>query len=55
MKFAFFLFNRNTDFLDIDDCANPTCGNGGWCVDGVNSYSCNCSAGYTGERCLTGR
>ena len=55
MKFAFFLFNRNANFLDIDDCANHTCRNGGLCVDGVNSYSCNCSAGYTGERCLTGR
>ena len=54
MKFAFFLFNRNSNFLDIDDCANHTCANGGLCVDGVNSYSSNCSAGYTGERCLTG-
>ena len=24
-------------------------------MDGVNGYSCNCSAGYNGERCLTGR
>ena len=54
MKFAFFLFNKNTYFLDIDDCTNHTCANGGLCVDGVNTYSCNCSAGYTGEHCLTG-
>ena len=47
--------DRNTNFLDIDDCVNHTCANGGLCVDGVNSYSCNCSVGYTGERCLTGR
>ena len=40
------------NFLDIDDCVNHTCANGGLCVDGVNSYSCNCSAGYTGERCF---
>ena len=26
------------------------CANGAFsCVDGVNSYSCNCSVGYTGE------
>ena len=41
-------------FLDIDDCVNHTCANGGLCVDSVNSYSSNCSAGYTGESCLTG-
>ena len=49
------LINRNTNFIDIDDCLNHTCANGGLCVDGINTYSCNCSAGYTGERCLTGR
>ena len=41
-------------FTDIDDCVNNTCVNGGSCVDGVNSYSCNCSAGYSGDRCQTG-
>ena len=54
-EFAFSLFNTNTNFPDIDDCVHHTCANGGLCVDGVNNYSCNCSAGYTGERCLTGR
>ena len=46
---------QNTNFPDIDDCVNHTCANGGLCVDGANSYTCNCSTGYTGERCLTGR
>ena len=41
-------------FTDIDDCVNHTCANGGLCVDGVNSYSCNCTAGYTGDQCQTG-
>ena len=49
------VIDRNTNFLDIDDCVNHTCVNGGLSVDGINTYSCNCSAGYTGERCLTSR
>ena len=56
MKFAYFVVERMpANFLDIDDCANHTCANGGLCVDGINTYTCSCSAGYTGERCLTGR
>ena len=48
---------ENANFLDIDDCVNHmyTCANGGLCVDSVNSYTCNCSAGYTEKHCLTGR
>ena len=40
---------------DIDECGNHTCKNGGLCVDGVNKYSCNCLAGFTGDRCETGK
>lgn len=40
---------------DIDDCVNHTCANGGSCVDGINSYSCNCHLGYTGDHCKTGK
>ena len=40
---------------DIDECVNHTCKNGGWCVDGVNNYSCSCLPGFTGDRCETGR
>ena len=29
---------------------NP-CLNGGTCVDGVNSYTCSCPIGYSGDRC----
>ena len=39
---------------DINDCVNQSCGTGS-CVDGVNSYSCNCSLGFTGDHCETGR
>ena len=41
-------------FADVDDCVNHTCANGGSCIDGINSYSCNCSVGFTGNRCETG-
>ncbi|XP_066274796.1 uncharacterized protein [Branchiostoma lanceolatum] len=36
---------------DIDDCASVTCQNGGTCVDGVDSYGCDCVAGYDGDHC----
>ena len=42
---------ENANFLDIDNYVNHTCANSEMCVDGVSSYSCNCSAGYTGVRC----
>ena len=41
-------------FSDIDNCVNHTCINGGSCVDGINSYSCSCVKGYTGDRCEKG-
>ena len=50
----FFQLIENANFPHIDDCVNHTCANGRLCVDGVYSYSRNCSAGYIGERCLIG-
>ena len=40
---------------DIDECVTHRCAYGGSCVDGVNNYSCSCTAGFTGDRCGTGR
>ena len=37
--------------LDVDDCADDPCQNGGNCTDGVNDYNCTCAAGYTGRNC----
>ena len=42
-------------FLDIDDCVRVTCSFHGTCVDGVNSHTCSCEEGYTGDNCETGR
>ena len=41
-------------YSDIDDCASSPCQNGGTCVDDINSYTCNCDVGYTGENCEKG-
>ena len=40
-------------FLDINECASNPCRNGGICKDGVNEYTCTCSAGYKGTTCQT--
>ena len=37
--------------IDIDDCRNSPCGVNGTCIDAVNSYSCNCTTGFTGNNC----
>ena len=40
---------------DIDDCISVTCNNGGTCEDGMSSFTCVCSYGYTGKFCDTGK
>ena len=37
--------------LDINDCQPNPCMNNGICVDGVNSFSCNCAHGFIGKHC----
>ena len=37
--------------VDIDDCADQPCLNGGTCSDGLNNYTCVCADGYTGKNC----
>ena len=36
---------------DVDECASNPCHNGGQCIDGINWFTCQCVAGYTGEFC----
>lgn len=42
-----------TSAADIDDCTNNFCCNGSTCVDGVNSYTCNCPTGRMGIDCCS--
>jgi len=43
----------------VDECngTNGTspCQNNGTCIDGINSYSCNCTAGFIGPNCSHGK
>ena len=34
--------------INIDDCNEESCKNGGTCEDGINSYSCKCIEGFEG-------
>ena len=35
----------------LDDCESGPCMNNGTCVDGIHSFSCECSQGFTGKVC----
>ena len=40
--------------VDKDDCDPNPCQNGGICLDGVDSHTCNCISGYEGDNCEIG-
>lgn len=40
--------------LNVDDCPGHQCLNGGTCVDGVNTYNCQCPPEWTGKRRVVG-
>ena len=42
-------------YLDIDECLSNPCVNGGSCINGVNSYRCNCLSGWEGPHCADGK
>jgi hypothetical protein len=43
----------NDDPEPTNECEENPCKNGGTCIDGINSYTCECPAGYTGTNCET--
>lgn len=36
---------------DEDDCFREPCQNGGDCLDGINSFTCDCASGFSGDFC----
>ncbi|XP_060606389.1 fibropellin-1-like isoform X5 [Ruditapes philippinarum] len=44
-------FTGSNCTINIDDCVDMPCLNGGTCNDGVNSYVCACQPGFTGQNC----
>ena len=36
-------------FLDIDDCISNACNENANCKDGINSHTCECKEGFTGD------
>lgn len=36
---------------NIDDCVGVSCSGNGICIDGINSFSCDCRAGFEGQLC----
>lgn len=45
-------FRGKTCNINIDECASNPCNQRGQCIDGINSYTCNCTgSGYTGLSC----
>ena len=42
----------NISLTDIDDCVGSNlCLNNGICVDGANTYTCQCAQGFDGANC----
>ena len=40
-----------TYYFTSDDCTPGLCMNGGTCVDGPNSFTCECPNGFQGTYC----
>jgi hypothetical protein len=36
-------------------CAKNQCKNGAKCINGLETYACNCSDGYSGQYCEIGK
>ena len=43
------------ELKDGDDCSPNPCQNSGACIDGVQTYTCICLAGFEGDSCQLGK
>lgn len=41
--------------VNINECAGVNCSGNGVCVDGINSFTCDCDAGFRGTLCAEGK
>lgn len=56
LKWKWIYFLNIYLILDIDECIDDTqCYNNGTCVNTPGSYTCNCSLGWGGSKCETGK
>lgn len=55
VRFTFYTIPHFSYLQDEPDCYNGLCENGGTCIEGIGSFRCNCSVGYTGDTCGIGR
>lgn len=37
--------------ININECENNPCLNGGTCTDKINGFTCACALGFSGSRC----
>ena len=52
LKFIIFIgFEGYNCEKNIDDCTGNLCQHGSTCIDGVNTYSCQCPANWEGRYC----
>ena len=47
-------FTGDHCLTNIDDCVGVDCSGNSRCVDGVNSFTCECTAGFSGPLCSEG-
>ncbi len=50
----FFKVQNAVNFAVNDTCVNTPCQNAGTCTNEVNTFTCHCAAGFTGNRCAEG-